>query len=114
MRRPACKARTSDLNSIETIRRYDTQAVTSPAQQRLPAHFYDSGAIRFTVQSAITSMGMGFTPRQAQILELAARGRADKQIAGALGGFVHAVRAHLRRLYETLALATRAEAAAAS
>jgi DNA-binding CsgD family transcriptional regulator len=56
---------------------------------------------------------MGFTPRQAQILELAARGRSDKQIAGDLGVSVHTVRSHLRRLYETLGLANRAEAVAA-
>ena len=58
-------------------------------------------------------MGMGFTPRLAQILELAARGRSDKQIAGDLGVSVHTVRSHLRRLYETLGLANRAEAVAA-
>ncbi len=56
---------------------------------------------------------MGFTPRQAQILELASRGRSDKQIAGELGVSVHTVRSHLRRLYETLGLANRAEAVAA-
>jgi DNA-binding CsgD family transcriptional regulator len=54
-----------------------------------------------------------WTQRQAQILELAALGQSDKQIAGSLGLSTHTVRTHLQRLYRTQSLSNRAEAVAA-
>jgi DNA-binding CsgD family transcriptional regulator len=54
-----------------------------------------------------------WTPRQSQILELAALGQSDKQIAASLGVSTHTVRTHLQRLYRTQALSNRAEAVAA-
>jgi DNA-binding CsgD family transcriptional regulator len=54
-----------------------------------------------------------WTPRQAQILELAALGQSDKQIAASLGLSAHTVRTHLQRLYRTRSLSNRAEAVAA-
>ncbi|TMB76383.1 MAG: hypothetical protein E6J46_11875, partial [Chloroflexi bacterium] len=53
------------------------------------------------------------TARQVQILELAAQGQSDKEIATALGISVHTVRSHLQRLYRTHGLTNRAEAVAA-
>jgi DNA-binding CsgD family transcriptional regulator len=53
------------------------------------------------------------TARQGQILELAAQGQSDKEIAVALGISVHTVRSHLQRLYRTHGLTNRAEAVAA-
>jgi DNA-binding CsgD family transcriptional regulator/uncharacterized protein YkwD len=56
---------------------------------------------------------MGFTGRQSQILELAARGLSDKQVARELGVSVHTVRTHLQRLYLGQGFSNRAEAVAA-
>jgi DNA-binding CsgD family transcriptional regulator len=53
------------------------------------------------------------TERQGQILELAAQGQGDKEIALALGLSVHTVRAHLQRLYRAEGLSNRAAAVAA-
>jgi DNA-binding CsgD family transcriptional regulator len=39
------------------------------------------------------------TPRQRELLRLAALGRTDKEIASALGVSYHTVRTHLERLY---------------
>ena len=52
------------------------------------------------------------TGRQLQILELAAQGQSDKEIAVALGISVHTVRSHLQRLYSSPGLSNRAEAVA--
>jgi len=52
------------------------------------------------------------TGRQLQILELAAQGQSDKEIAVALGISVHTVRSHLQRLYSSHGLSNRAEAVA--
>jgi DNA-binding CsgD family transcriptional regulator len=54
-----------------------------------------------------------WTQRQAQILELAALGQSDKQIAASLGLSTHTIRTHLQRLYRTRSLSNRAEAVAA-
>ena len=53
-----------------------------------------------------------WTPRQTQILELAALGQSDKQIAASLGVSTHTIRTHLQRLYRTRSLSNRAEAVA--
>src|ERR671922_2303741 len=53
------------------------------------------------------------TDRQQQILDLAARGQSDKEIALGLGISVHTVRSHLQRLYSAQGLTNRAEAVAA-
>jgi DNA-binding CsgD family transcriptional regulator len=53
------------------------------------------------------------TDRQQQILELAAQGRSDKEVALALGISVHTVRTHLQRLYRGQGFTNRAEAVAA-
>jgi len=52
------------------------------------------------------------TDRQQQILDLAARGQSDKEIAQGLGISVHTVRSHLQRLYRAQGLTNRAEAVA--
>lgn len=54
-----------------------------------------------------------WSDRQQQILEQAARGRSDKEIAVALGISVHTVRTHLTRLYRAEGFSNRAEAIAA-
>lgn len=56
---------------------------------------------------------MPYTDRQRQILELAAKGLSDKEIARALGLSAHTVRTHLKRLYQGQQLSNRAEAVAA-
>src|SRR5689334_19691346 len=56
---------------------------------------------------------MPFTERQAQILELAARGHSDKEIARELGLSVHTIRTHLQRVYTTEGLNNRAAAVGA-
>ena len=55
---------------------------------------------------------LGSSARQVQILELAAQGQSDKEIAIALGISVHTVRSHLQRLYRTHGFTNRAEAVA--
>jgi len=56
---------------------------------------------------------MPITERQAQILELAARGHSDKEIARELGLSVHTIRTHLQRLYATENFPNRAAAVGA-
>lgn len=53
------------------------------------------------------------TPRQQQILDLAVRGRTDKEIASDLGVAVSTVRTHLERLYRENGLRNKSEAVAA-
>jgi DNA-binding CsgD family transcriptional regulator len=53
------------------------------------------------------------TDRQQQILDLAAQGRSDKEVAAALGISVHTVRTHLQRLYRAQGFTNRAEAVGA-
>src|SRR5919201_5598020 len=55
---------------------------------------------------------MPYTDRQGQILELAAQGLSDKEIARLLGLSMHTVRTHLKRLYRGQGLSNRAEAVA--
>jgi DNA-binding CsgD family transcriptional regulator/uncharacterized protein YkwD len=55
---------------------------------------------------------MPYTDRQGQILELAAQGLSDKEIARFLGLSAHTVRTHLKRLYRGQGLSNRAEAVA--
>jgi two-component system, NarL family, response regulator NreC len=50
------------------------------------------------------------TPRQRQILELAASGHSDKQIASLLGISVPTVRSHFGRLFRVNGLHNRTEA----
>jgi DNA-binding NarL/FixJ family response regulator len=53
-----------------------------------------------------------FTPRQSQIIALAASGLADKEIAAQLHRSLSTIRTHLRRLYRVHGLRNRAEAVA--
>ena len=55
---------------------------------------------------------MPYTDRQGQILELAAQGLSDKEIAHRLSLSTHTVRTHLKRLYRNQQLSNRAEAVA--
>ena len=50
------------------------------------------------------------TPRQTQILELAGRGSADKQIADELGISISTVRTQLQRFYKASGVHSRTEA----
>lgn len=56
--------------------------------------------------------GLHVTPRQRQILDLAARGLTDKEIASKLGGAVSTVRTHLERFYRENGLRNKSEAVA--
>jgi DNA-binding CsgD family transcriptional regulator len=51
------------------------------------------------------------TPRERQVLELAALGLTNRQVAGRLGITVHAVKFHLAMIYRKLEVANRTEAA---
>lgn len=53
------------------------------------------------------------TPRQRQILDLALRGRTDKEIAAGLGVAVSTIRSHLERFYRDNGLRNKSEAVAA-
>jgi len=53
-----------------------------------------------------------FTPRQSQIIALAASGLADKEIAAQLHRSLSTIRTHLRRLYRMHGLKNRAQAVA--
>lgn len=55
-------------------------------------------------------MTIKVTPRQRQILELAASGHSDKQIASMLGISVPTVRSHFGRLFRLNGLHNRTEA----
>lgn len=54
----------------------------------------------------------GFTPRQAEIVDLIAGGMADKEIARRLGVSVSTIRTHLQRLYREIGAHNRAQAVA--
>jgi DNA-binding CsgD family transcriptional regulator len=53
------------------------------------------------------------TKRQRQVLDLAADGRTDKEIASILGLSVSTVRSHLQRFYRTNGLRNKVEAVGA-
>lgn len=57
-----------------------------------------------------TREGTGLSPREWEILQLAARGRQQGEIAKALGISVHTVRTHFRHLYEKLGVTSPLEA----
>jgi DNA-binding NarL/FixJ family response regulator len=54
----------------------------------------------------------GLTQREMEILELLAKGYANKEIASRLGTSVETVRVHVRHIYEKLHVHSRTEAAA--
>ena len=62
--------------------------------------------------SVATSIGEALTAREAEVLALVARGRANKEIAAALGLSVHTVERHLTNLYPKIGCRSRTEAAA--
>jgi len=53
------------------------------------------------------------TPRELEVLRLAADGLTNAQIAGALGVTVHAVKFHLAESYRRLGVANRTQAVVA-
>jgi DNA-binding NarL/FixJ family response regulator len=52
------------------------------------------------------------TPREDEILNLVAKGYANKEVAARLGGSVETIRVHIRHIYEKLHVHSRTEAAA--
>jgi DNA-binding CsgD family transcriptional regulator len=52
------------------------------------------------------------TPREAEVLELAALGQTNLQVAAGLGVSVHAVKFHLASIFRKLGVKNRTEAAA--
>jgi DNA-binding NarL/FixJ family response regulator len=52
------------------------------------------------------------SPREAEILNLLAKGRLEKQIAGELEISQHTVHAHIRSIYEKLQVHSHAQAVA--
>jgi DNA-binding CsgD family transcriptional regulator len=67
-------------------------------------------------QQSITSRAMltdcGLTPREVEVAELIAKGRATKEIAGRLAISQHTARHHTERIFHKLGLQTRAAVAA--
>ena len=55
----------------------------------------------------------GLSPREAQVLEMAARGLPNGEVARQLDVTVHAVKFHLASIYRKLGVANRTEAAVA-
>jgi DNA-binding NarL/FixJ family response regulator len=53
------------------------------------------------------------SPRELQVMEMAAQGLTNTQIAGRLNVTVHAVKFHLASIYRKLNVANRTEAAVA-
>jgi DNA-binding NarL/FixJ family response regulator len=51
------------------------------------------------------------TPREAEVLQLVARGLANAEVAGKLEISIHAVKFHLASIYSRLGVANRTEAA---
>ncbi|MGE3857848.1 MAG: LuxR C-terminal-related transcriptional regulator, partial [Dehalococcoidia bacterium] len=62
--------------------------------------------------STVAPGGEALTAREAEVLALVARGRANKEIAAALGLSVHTVERHLTNLYPKIGCRSRTEAAA--
>lgn len=60
--------------------------------------------------AAVASLGL--TPREAEVLALLAAGKANKEIARALGVSPNTVKTHLARLYEKLGATSRTAAIA--
>lgn len=55
--------------------------------------------------------GDGFTKREVEVLELAAQGMTNAEIAGRLELSVHAIKFHLASIYRKLGVGNRTEAA---
>jgi DNA-binding CsgD family transcriptional regulator len=53
------------------------------------------------------------SPREAQVLELAARGLTNARVAAELGVSIHAVKFHLASVYRKLGVGNRTEATVA-
>jgi DNA-binding NarL/FixJ family response regulator len=66
-------------------------------------HFHERGRFRRETDA--------LSKRELEILELVAKGARNKEIAEQLGIADDTVRAHLRRIYETLRVRSRTEAA---
>jgi len=64
-------------------------------------------------QASGVARGPALTPRERQVLESLAAGRANKEIAQALGVSEHTVKFHLGSLFAKLEVATRTEAVTA-
>lgn len=62
--------------------------------------------------AASAAVGEALTAREAEVLALVARGRANKEIAATLGLSVHTVERHLTNLYPKIGCRSRTEAAA--
>lgn len=56
-------------------------------------------------------LGAALSPRELDVLELAARGRMNGEIAADMGISIHAVKFHLASIYRKLGVANRTEAA---
>lgn len=69
------------------------------------------GFAREAHREPVPSQGPSVTPREREVLELVARGQANKEIAAILGISESTVKKHLRNILEKLHLQNRVEAA---
>jgi DNA-binding NarL/FixJ family response regulator len=67
---------------------------------------------RLAADARLAGRGSNLTPREIQILETLAEGHGNRQIAADLGISEETVKTHLKRLYEKLGAADRAQAVA--
>jgi len=67
---------------------------------------------RLAADARLAGRASNLTPREIQILEALAEGRANRQIAADLGISEETVKTHLKRLYEKLGASDRAQAVA--
>jgi DNA-binding NarL/FixJ family response regulator len=64
----------------------------------------------FQPVSQVQPAGAQFSPREAQVLELLAKGDPYKQIADSMGISIETIRTYIRRIYEKLHVHSRIEA----
>lgn len=64
-------------------------------------------------KAAVSADEPDLSPRQAEVLDLVAKGLSNKEIAGIFGFSENGAKQHLRRIFTKLGAATRAEAVAA-
>lgn len=89
------------------------EAVRLAVQGGAPVHRKVAGSV-WQMFAKMTGQGnnYGLTPRETEILQDAAQGMANKEIAGKRSMSTHTVDAHLRRIYQKLGVHTRTAAVA--
>jgi len=91
-------------------RRYRLRAETTPPLSIAPTiivRFDDRSGAQESGFAVAVARYKGLSQREAELMELVAQGKADKEIAKQLHVSIHTIRAHLRNIYEKLGVSGR-------